>query len=92
MSGIELDAVRTRQTARFDGDGVAAVAAGPINWLHLAAAPTFAIMAFLNCMPGGEADMMCSAAHGMSQFDGMVTMYVLMGAFHCGPWLKLISR
>ena len=62
------------------------------GWLGLAAAPTFAVMALLTCVPGGEADMMCSAAHGVSPLSGMVPMYVLMSAFHSAPWLKLISR
>jgi hypothetical protein len=43
-------------------------------------------------VPGADADMMCSAAHGASPLSGMVTMYVLMSAFHLAPWLKLISR
>ena len=62
------------------------------GWLGLAAAPTFAVMALLTYVPGGDADMMCSAAHGVSPLSGMVPMYVLMSAFHSAPWLKLISR
>jgi len=62
------------------------------GWLGLAAAPTFAVMALLTCVPGGDADMMCAAAHGVSPLSGMVPMYVLMSAFHSAPWLKLISR
>src|SRR5258708_19931340 len=69
-----------------------AAALGAAGWLGLAAAPTFAVMALLTCMPGGDADMMCSAAHGVSPLSGMVPMYVLMSAFHSAPWLKLISR
>jgi len=69
-----------------------AAAPGAAGWLGLAAAPTFAVMALLTCMPGGDADMMCSAAHGVSPLSGMVPMYVLMSAFHSAPWLKLISR
>ena len=68
-------------------------AAAPIvaDWLGLAAAPTFAVMALLTCVPGADADI-CSAAHGVSPLSGMVPMYVLMSAFHSAPWLKLISR
>jgi hypothetical protein len=59
--------------------------------LSLAAAPTFAIMAVLTgTLGGGAADMLCSAAHA-SPLSGMVPMYVLMGAFHFTPWLKLFS-
>jgi len=65
---------------------------GAAGWLGLAAAPTFAVMALLSCVTGGDADMMCSAAHAVSPLSGMVPMYVLMSAFHLAPWLKLISR
>jgi hypothetical protein len=67
-------------------------APGAAGWLGLAAAPTFAVMALLTYVPGGGADMMCPAAHGVSPLSGMVPMYVLMSAFHSVPWLKLISR
>ena len=56
------------------------------DWLSLAAAPTFAIMALLTGVLGG--DMLCSAA---SPLSGMVPMYALMSAFHSAPWLKLIA-
>ena len=69
-----------------------AAALGVAGWLGLAAAPTFAVMALLACVPGGDAEMMCSAAHGASPLSGMVTMYMLMSAFHLAPWLRLISR
>jgi hypothetical protein len=63
------------------------------DWLCLAAAPTFALMALLTgVLGGGPADMICSAAHGGSLFGGMVPMYWLMSAFHAAPWLRLISR
>ena len=58
--------------------------------LALAASPTFAIMALLtSALGGGPAEMLCSAAH-VSPLNGMVTMYLLMSAFHVAPWLKLI--
>jgi hypothetical protein len=41
---------------------------------------------------GGEPDTLCSAAQDASPLTGMVPMYLLMGAFHSAPWLKLISR
>ena len=60
------------------------------TWLALAAAPTFAVMALLTYLSGGDADMMCSAARGTSPLSGMVPMYLLMSAFHSAPWLKLL--
>ena len=68
-----------------------AAAPGAAGWLGLAAAPTFALMALLTFASGGDADMICSAMHGMSPLSGMAPMYVLMSAFHLAPWLKLIS-
>ena len=60
--------------------------------LHLAAAPTFALMALLTSVPGGGAtDALCSTANA-SPLGGMVPMYLLMSAFHSTPWLKLMSR
>ena len=67
-------------------------ALGTAGWLGLAAAPTFAVMALLIGVASGGADMMCSAAHGVSPLSGMVPMYVLMSAFHAAPWLNLVSR
>ena len=65
---------------------------GAADWLSLAAAPTFAFMALLTVVPaGGPLDMLCSAAPGASPFTGMGLMYLLMSAFHLGPWLRLIS-
>ena len=66
-----------------------AAAPGAAGWLGLAAAPTFAVMALLTYVPGGNADMMCSAAHGASALSGMVPMYVLMSAFHSVPEIDL---
>jgi hypothetical protein len=66
-------------------------ALGAADWLCLAAAPTFAIMAVLTGVLGGRPpDMLCSTAHA-SLLSGMIPMYVLMSAFHSAPWLKLIS-
>jgi hypothetical protein len=62
------------------------------DWLCLAAAPTFAIMALLTgVFGGGPLDALCAAAQGGSPLGGMVPMYLLMSAFHLAPWLKLIS-
>ena len=62
------------------------------DWLCLAAAPTFALMALLTAVSGGgPPDMLCSAAQAAAPLGGMVPMYVLMSAFHSAPWLKLVS-
>lgn len=79
---------------RFSGavrreSGVAA-SLGAADWLSLAAAPTFAAMALLTAASGGS-DMLCMAAQDASQLSGMVSMYLLMSAFHSAPWLKLIT-
>jgi hypothetical protein len=67
-------------------------AIGAADFLYLAAAPTFAIMALLTgVLGGGPPDMLCAAAHDASPLSGMVPMYLLMSAFHSAPWLKLIS-
>ena len=65
---------------------------GIADWLCLAAAPAFAIMALLTGVFGDAPDMLCASAQGASPLSGMVPMYLLMSAFHAGPWLKLISR
>ena len=63
------------------------------DWLCLAAAPTFALMALLTAiLGGGSPDMLCSSAQDASLLTGMVPMYLLMSAFHSAPWLKLIPN
>ena len=64
---------------------------GPADWLSLAAAPTFAIMALLTSVPDGPSAMLCLAMHDTSPLGGMVPMYLAMSVFHLSPWLKLIS-
>ena len=79
-----------RETAGASGGGGNPTAPGAAEWLSLAAAPTFAIMALLTGI-GGPHEMMGSAAHGASPLNGMAWMYILMSAFHSAPWLKLVS-
>lgn len=62
------------------------------DWLSLAAAPTFAVMAVLTGILGGGSDMACMASQNMSLLGGMIPMYLLMSAFHLAPWLRLVSR
>jgi hypothetical protein len=61
------------------------------DWLSLAAAPTFAVMALLTVVLGGTLNPLCSGAEGMSALTGLVPMYLLMSVFHSAPWLRLIS-
>ena len=78
------------RAASCEAEG-AATALGIAKWLCLAATPTFAIMALLtSVLGGGSMELLCSTGHG-SPLNGMASMYLLMGAFHSAPWLKLIS-
>lgn len=73
-----------RQRRRF--------AAGAIEALSFAAAPTFAVMALLTAaFGGGASDVLCST-QGAFPLGGMVPMYALMSVVHLGPWLKLMLR
>jgi hypothetical protein len=73
------------------GDG-GATAQGLADWLSLAATPTFAMMALMTVALGGGAEPLCSAMQQGSLWGGMLPMYLLMGAFHVGPWLRLMAR
>lgn len=59
--------------------------------LALAASPTFAVMALLTGIMGSGSAEMPGMAHA-SPMSGMVTMYLLMSAFHVAAWLKLVRR
>jgi hypothetical protein len=65
-------------------------ALGPADWLGLAAAPTFAVMALLTGASGGPD--ICTAVRDASPLTGMAAMYLLMSAFHLAPWLKLAAK
>ena len=60
------------------------------SWLHLAAAPTFAVMALVTAVQDRVMPL-CSAGDVLS-LSGMAPMYFLMAVFHLTPWLKLIVR
>jgi hypothetical protein len=64
--------------------------AGADSLLSFAAAPTFALMALMTATDS-EPQRLCSAAHLGSPLGGMIPMYLLMSAFHSGPWLRLIA-
>ena len=71
---------------------VKAAALAVADWLCLAAAPAFAIMALTTAALGsGPPDLLC-AVQGSSQLGGMVPMYLLMSTFHLPPWLRLLSK
>lgn len=61
------------------------------RWLALAATPTFAIMAVLTAVLDSPADMLCGSGHG-AMLGGMMSMYLLMSAFHSAAWLRLIAE
>lgn len=60
------------------------------DWLALAAAPTFALMALLDAMASVDPAAMICASSGLSPMHGMLPMYLLMSAFHLRPWLRLV--
>ena len=70
----------------------ATAARGAADWVCLAAAPTFAVMALLTGVLGGGQQNMFCAAQDAPPLNGMVWMYMLMSAFHAAPWLRLITR
>jgi len=73
-----------------NGEGVAAAMVVG-RWLRLAAAPAFAVMALLTGILDDGAPVALCAAGGFG-LRGMAPMYLMMAAFHLGPWLRLISR
>ncbi len=86
-----MTAARATRGTRSHNEGVVA-AFIVAKWLHFAASPTFATMALLTVVfDSGAPGVLCSAASS-SRLDGMAPMYLLMAAFHLGPWLKLICR
>ncbi|XIA62529.1 hypothetical protein ACFIOY_23685 [Bradyrhizobium sp. TZ2] len=88
MSEVDIGRRDPSAIRRENGN---AAAIGAADWLYLAAAPTFAIMALLTgVLGGGSPDALCSTASA-SPLSGMVPMYLLMSAFHSAPWLKLIA-
>lgn len=60
---------------------------GPADWLSLAAAPMFALMAVLSL---GDDDLVATCTQAEPPLlSGMAPMYALMAAFHLVPWFRL---
>lgn len=65
---------------------------GAAEWLSLAAAPIFALMALLTAYAGdSHASILCTQAGQPPALGGMAPMYLLMSAFHLTPWFRLTS-
>jgi hypothetical protein len=74
-------------------EGGGATALGAADWVSLAAAPTFALMALLTAAHGDRpAGILCLTADDGLPMSGMTLMYGLMGVFHATPWLRLVTR
>jgi len=58
--------------------------------LALAASPTFAMMALVMAVTSGSSAATSGMGAHVSPLGGMVTMYLLMSAFHASAWLKLL--
>ncbi len=61
-----------------------------VGCFGLAAAPTFALMAWVSAV-GSPGMTICSAASAFAPINDMALMYLLMSFFHLSPWLKLLS-
>lgn len=78
-------------TTRVERRGAAAL--GAPDWIGLAAAPTFAVLALIGGLSeGGASDALCATAHHAGSFDRMTVMYALMSVFHLAPWLRFAAR
>ena len=80
----------TRFAATGKADSLPGPAVEVAGWLRLAAAPTFALMAWIFAV-GSPGLTMCSAAAAIVPINDMALMYLLMSLFHVSPWLKLLS-
>ena len=58
--------------------------------LRFAAAPTFLLMGAISAF-SAPGMIICTATMPWSPIGDMALMYLLMGAFHLSPWLKLLS-
>lgn len=60
------------------------------GWLGLAAAPTFALMAW-SAATDAAAPALCAGSAEPRTIDPMTSMYLLMSLFHASPWLRFVS-
>ena len=77
-------------SAANDESARARQARGAAGWLALAAAPSFALMAWI-AANDAPPTALCSSGSSILPIDGMTAMYLLMSLFHLSPWLKLAS-
>jgi len=82
--------IHTGASGAIPAEDTSPTTPGLADWLCLAAAPTFAVMALLTCIHTGDGVMSCLGADA-SLLTGMPLMYLLMSAFHLAPWLRMIS-
>ena len=80
-----LDAPRGRVEDKNTGTGSLAGA------LPLAATPVFGFMALLTALDNNPIGGLCSTGQG-TPLTGMVTMYLLMSAFHSPAWFRFIAE
>jgi hypothetical protein len=80
----------TMLTATGKVDSLPGPAVDVADRFGLAAAPTFALMAWISAV-GSPGMTMCSAASAFVPINDMALMYLLMSLFHLSPWMKLLS-
>ncbi|MGN6581929.1 MAG: hypothetical protein ACTHJ1_18340 [Bordetella sp.] len=89
-----MNGIRSEECAgeRRRSGGWRAIARGAADGLHLAAAPTFALMALLTAVhDGGMQQMRCMSVGDISSWNSMSLMYLLMSAGHAAPWIRLAA-
>ena len=64
---------------------------GIADWLGLAAAPAFAVMAVVSGVGDEGRSALCTVAGGPAAWDGMAFMYLLMSLIHLPPWVRALS-
>ncbi len=79
-------------TMRAGEAWLATLGRGAADAVCLAAAPTFALMALLSCVPSGNPyEPVCSLMRHAAPMHSMAWMYLLMSVFHLPPWLRLLT-